>query len=88
MFVRLMNHRKTHPEKSVPAGISLPRQLIDAGRNYAKQGGYGGLSGLTRHLLTTLFAEATEEAEQARQSTKAKGKHKVKSALRKVRKRR
>ena len=83
-----MNTRKTDGEKSQPAGIALPRDLIHDGRAYAKQHGYGGLSGLTRHLLTTYLAQAAEAAENASQDAKAKGKNKVSNAARKLRKRR
>jgi hypothetical protein len=83
-----MNTRKTDGEKSQPAGIALPRDLIHDGRAYAKQHGYGGLSGLTRHLLTTYLAEAAQAAQDASQQAKKKGKQKVNSAARKLRKRR
>ena len=79
-----MNTRKTDGEKSQPAGIALPRDLIHDGRAYAKQHGYGGLSGLTRHLLTTYLADAAEAAQDASQEAKAKGKKKVASARRKI----
>jgi hypothetical protein len=82
-----MNTRKTDGEKSRPAGIALPRDLIETGREYAKQHGYGGLSGLTRHLLTTYFAKAAQAAEDASQQAKAKGKKKVSNTARKLRKR-
>jgi len=82
-----MNTRKTDGEKSQPAGIALPRDLIEAGREYAKQHGYGGLSGLTRHLLTTYFAKVAQAAEDASQQAKAKGKKKVSNTARKLRKR-
>ena len=72
-----MNTRKTDGEKSQPAGIALPRDLIEVGREYAKRHGYGGLSGLTRHLLTTYLAQAAEAAQDA-------GKKKVASARRKI----
>jgi len=72
-----MNTRKTDGEKSQPAGIALPRDLIHDGRAYAKQHGYGGLSGLTRHLLTTYLAQAAEAAQDA-------GQKKVASARRKI----
>lgn len=80
-----MNTRKTEGEKAVPAGISLPRDLIDQGRAYAKSGGYGGLSGLARHLLTTYLGEAAQAAENASQRVKTKAKAKVKSGTKKVR---
>jgi hypothetical protein len=83
-----MNTRKTDGEKSQPAGIALPRDLIEGGRAYAKRHGYGGLSGLTRHLLTTYLAQAAEAAQSASQEAKAKGKKKVSNAARKLRKRR
>lgn len=80
-----MNTRKPDGEKAVPAGISLPRDLIEDGRAHAKAGGYGGLSGLTRHLLTTYLAQAGEMAEQASRKAEAKGKKEVKRALGKQR---
>jgi hypothetical protein len=83
-----MNTRKTEGEKSHPAGIALPRDLIADGKAYAKRHGYGGLSGLTRHLLTTYLAEAAQAAQQASQDAKAKGKKKVGNAARKLGKRR
>jgi hypothetical protein len=83
-----MNTRKTDGEKSQPAGIALPRDLIADGKAYAKRHGYGGLSGLTRHLLTTYLAEAAQTAEDASQQAEAKGKNKVGNAARKLRKRR
>ena len=83
-----MNTRKTDGEKSQPAGIALPRDLIKDGRAYAKQHGYGGLSGLTRHLLTTYLAQAAEAAQDASQQAKAKGQKKVTNAAGKLRKRR
>jgi hypothetical protein len=79
-----MNRRKTDDEKSTPAGISLPKELIESGRVFAKAGGYGGLSGLTRHLLTTFLDEAAQSAESASESAKAKAHEKVKSGLRKI----
>jgi hypothetical protein len=83
-----MTTRKTEGEKSHPAGISLPRDLIADGKAHAKLHGYGGLSGLTRHLLTTYLAEAAEGAQHASQEAKAKGKKKVGNAARKLRERR
>ena len=83
-----MNKRKTEGEKSHPAGIALPRNLIADGKAYAKLHGYGGLSGLTRHLLTTYLAKATQAAQQGSQDAKAKGKKKVGNAARKLSKRR
>jgi hypothetical protein len=80
----LMNVRKTPGEKSQPAGIALPRDLIEAGRTYAKQHGHGGLSGLTRHLLTTYLAKAAEAAQEVSQEAKAKGQKKVASGTKKV----
>ncbi len=79
-----MNTRKTDGEKSHPAGIALPRDLIEVGREYAKKHGYGGLSGLTRHLLTTYLAKTAQAAEDASQAAKKKGKKKVASARRKI----
>jgi hypothetical protein len=83
-----MNTRKTDGEKSHPAGIALPRDLIADGKAYAKRHGYGGLSGLTRHLLTTYLADAAQAAQDASQQAKAKGQKKVSNAARKLRKRR
>jgi len=83
-----MNTRKTDGEKSHPAGIALPRDLIAEGKAYAKRHGYGGLSGLTRHLLTTYLADAAQAAQDASQQAKAKGQKKVSNAARKLRKRR
>lgn len=81
----IVNTRKPDGEKSVPAGISLPRELIEDGRAHAKAGGYGGLSGLTRHLLTTYLAQAAKSVEQASRQAEAKGKKEVKRALGKKR---
>lgn len=81
-----MNTRKTDGEKSHPAGIALPRDLIAEGRDYAKLHGYGGLSGLARHLITTHLAKAAETAKEASQAAKKKGQKKVASASRKLRK--
>jgi hypothetical protein len=78
-----MNYRKPDGEKAVPTGISLPRDLIEDAKAHAKAGGYGGLSGLTRHLLTTYLAQAGEAVEQASRKAEAKGKKEVKRALRK-----
>ena len=78
-----MNTRKPDGEKAVPAGISLPRDLIEGGRAHARAGGYGGLSGLTRHLLTTYLAEAGQAVEKVSRKAEAKGKKEVKRALRK-----
>jgi hypothetical protein len=80
-----MNNRKTDGEKAVPTGISLPRDLIEEAKQHAKAGGYGGLSGLTRHLLTTYLAQAGEAAESASRKAEAKGKQEVKRALGKQR---
>jgi hypothetical protein len=73
----LMN-KKPDGEKAVPTGISLPRDLIDTAKAHARAGGYGGLSGLTRHLLTTYLGEAAKSAEDASQKAQAKGKKEVK----------
>jgi hypothetical protein len=80
-----MNTRKTDGEKAVPTGISLPRDLIEEAKQHAKAGGYGGLSGLTRHLLTTYLAQAGEAAEGASRKAEAKGKKEVERALSKHR---
>ena len=82
-----MNKRKTEGEKSHPAGIALPRDLIMVGREYAKRHGYGGLSGLTRHLLTEYLRDAAEAAQQASKSAKRKAKDKIASGKAKVRSR-
>lgn len=82
-----MNTRKTDGEKSQPAGIALPRDLIAVGREYAKRHGYGGLSGLTRHLLTEYLADAANSAQQASQQAKRKAKEKVASGKKKFRSR-
>jgi hypothetical protein len=76
-----MTTRKTEGEKAVPTGISLPSDLITQAKAYAKAGGYGGLSGLARHLITRHLAEAAEVTEQASRKAEAKGKKEVKRAL-------
>lgn len=82
IFIALtMNTRKTDGEKAVPTGISLPRDLIQDAKAYAAQGGYGGLSGLTRHLLTTYLASAGKTVEKAGRNAQAKGHKEVKRAL-------
>ena len=53
-------NKKPDGEKAIPTGISLPRDLIDTAKAHARAGGYGGLSGLTRHLLTTYLGEAAK----------------------------
>ena len=83
-----MNTRKPDGEKSHPAGIALPRDLIEGGKAYAKLHGYGGLSGLTRHLLTTYLAKAAEAAEAASHDAKKKGKKEVKRGFKKASRRR
>lgn len=80
-----MNYRKPDGEKAVPTGISLPRDLIEDAKTHAKAGGYGGLSGLTRHLLTTYLAQAGQAVESASRKAEAKGKKEVKRALGKSR---
>ena len=80
-----MNNRKPVGEKAVPTGISLPRDLIEEAKQYARKGGYGGLSGLTRHLLTTYLAEAGQAVEKASRKAEAKGKKEVERALGKQR---
>ena len=80
-----MNTRKTEGEKAVPAGISLSRNLIERGRAFAHAGGYGGLSGLTRHLLTTYLAEAGKSAQDASDKAKSKSKKEVKKGVSKMR---
>jgi len=83
-----MNAKKPDGEKAVPTGISLPGDLIQQAKAYAKAGGYGGLSGLTRHLLTTYLAKAAEAAQEVSQEAKAKGQKKVASGKKKIRSRR
>lgn len=80
-----MNTRKTEGEKSVPTGVSLPQDLIIAAKAYAKAGGYGGLSGLTRHLITVCLAEAGQATQGASDMAKRKGKQEVKRAKAKMR---
>lgn len=82
-----MNATKPDGEKAVPTGISLPRDLITEAKAYAKAGGFGGLSGLTRHLLTIYLAEAAQAAQSASENAKTKGKKEVKRGLEKVRRR-
>ena len=79
-----MNTRKKDGEKAVPTGISLPRDLIERAKAYAKAKGYGGLSGLTRHLLTTSLAQVAEAAENASKSAKAKSNKEVKRGFKKA----
>jgi len=83
-----MSARKPDGEKAVPTGISLPGDLITRAKAYAAAGGYGGLSGLARHLITTHLAKAAEAAQDASQQAKKKGNAQVKNAARKLRKRR
>jgi len=83
-----MNYRKPDGERAVPTGISLPGDLIEQAKAHAKAGGYGGLSGLTRHLLTTYLAKAAEAAQKVSQEAKTKGQKKVASGAKKVRSRR
>ena len=83
-----MTTKKPPGEISTPTGISLPLDLIAQAKEYARKGGYGGLSGLARHLITTRLAEAAEEAQNASNQAKAKAKKKVESGFSKVRKRR
>ena len=80
-----MNTLKPDGEKAVPTGISLPRDLIERAKQHARAGGYGGLSGLTRHLLTTYLAEAGQAVEKVSRKAEAKGKKEVKRALGKQR---
>lgn len=84
----LMSAKKPDGEKAVPTGISLPGDLIIRAKAYAAAGGYGGLSGLARHLITTHLAKAAQAAEDASQQAEAKGKKQVSSAAGKLRKRR
>lgn len=80
-----MTPRKPPGEISTPTGISLPLDLIAKAKEYAKNRGYGGLSGLARHLITTHLAKAAEAAEEASQTAKKKGKKKVSRAVGKLR---
>jgi hypothetical protein len=82
-----MSAKKPDGEKAVPTGISLPGDLIIRAKAYAAAGGYGGLSGLARHLITTHLAKFAQEAQDASQKTKAEGEKKVSNAARKLRKR-
>jgi hypothetical protein len=79
-----MSAKKPDGEKAIPTGISLPGDLITRAKAYAAAGGYGGLSGLARHLITTHLAKAAQAAEDASQATKTKGKKKVSNARRKL----
>jgi hypothetical protein len=79
-----MSAKKPDGEKAIPTGISLPGDLITRAKAYAAAGGYGGLSGLARHLITTHLAKAAQAAEDASQQAEAKGKKKVTSARRKL----
>jgi hypothetical protein len=79
-----MSAKKPDGEKAIPTGISLPGDLITRAKAYAAAGGYGGLSGLARHLITTHLAKAAQAAEDASQQAKAKGKKKVSNASRKL----
>jgi hypothetical protein len=79
-----MSAKKPDGEKAIPTGISLPGDLITRAKAYAAAGGYGGLSGLARHLITTHLAKAAQAAEEASQATKTKGKRKVSNARRKL----
>jgi hypothetical protein len=80
-----MKTPKTEGEKSVATGVSLPQDLIVAAKAYAKAGGYGGLSGLTRHLLTVCLAEAGQAAQSASNKAERKGKQEVKRAKEQMR---
>jgi hypothetical protein len=80
-----MKTPKAAGEKSVATGVSLPQDLITAAKAYAKAGGYGGLSGLTRHLITVCLAEAGQSAQSASNKAERKGKQQVKRAEEKMR---
>jgi hypothetical protein len=82
-----MSAKKSDDERAIPTGISLPGNLIVRAKAYAAAGGYGGLSGLARHLITTHLAKSAESAQDASQQAKKKGKKKVTKAARKLRKR-
>ena len=69
----------------MPTGISLPRDLIQEAKAHARAGGYGGLSGLTRHLLTTYLAEAGQSAQDASDKAERKRKQQVKKGVKKMR---
>ena len=79
-----MNTRKAEGERSIPTGVSLPSDLIAAAKAYAKAGGYGGLSGLTRHLLTVALADAGQATQNASNQAKRKGKQEVERAVKKM----
>jgi uncharacterized protein YycO len=79
-----MSAKKPDGEKAIPTGISLPGDLITRAKAYAAAGGYGGLSGLARHLITTHLAKVAEATENASQAAKQKGKKKVSNASRKL----
>jgi hypothetical protein len=79
-----MNTRKTHEEKSHPAGIALPRELIERGRTYAKKHGHGGLSGLTRHLLTEFLANTAESMQNSSRIAEDAGHYKIQKALKQI----
>jgi hypothetical protein len=81
-------NKKPDGERAIPTGISLPRDLIETAKAHARAGGYGGLSGLTRHLLTTYLGEAAKSAENASQKAKAEGKKEVKRGFEKATRRR
>lgn len=76
---------KPEGQKAVPTGISLPRDLIQEAKAHARAGGYGGLSGLTRHLLTTYLAEAGQSAQDASDKAERKRKQQVKKGVKKMR---
>jgi hypothetical protein len=80
----MMKPRKTHEEKSHPAGIALPRELIERSRAYAKEHGHGGLSGLTRHLLTEFLARAAETMQGSSRAAEDAGNQKIKKALKQI----
>ena len=84
LITNAMNYRKPDGEKAVPTGISLPRDLIEDAKAHAKAGGYGGLSGLTRHLLTRYLAQAAKSAEGASKKAKTKGQKEVKRGFKKA----
>jgi hypothetical protein len=80
-----MSAKKSADERAVPTGISLPGNLIVRAKAYAAAGGYGGLSGLARHLLTVCLAEAGQSAQGASNKAERKGKQEVKRGKEKMR---
>jgi hypothetical protein len=80
-----MSAKKSAGERAVPTGISLPGNLVVRAKAYAAASGYGGLSGLTRHLLTTYLATAADSVQQASNKAKRNGNKEVKRGIKKMR---